>query len=40
MTITQKLVKLKRKLLTIVMKYINTPEFNDFAAEIFHIRLK
>ena len=38
--ITQKLLKLTRNLLIIIMnKYINTPEFNKFTAEVFDVRL-
>ena len=40
LTLTQKLMKLKRKLLNIVNdKYITTPEFNQLTAENFAARL-
>ena len=35
----QKLLKLKRNLLIIIMTYITTTEFNTLAADIFNARL-
>ena len=41
LTITEKLVKLKRKLMIIIIyKYINTSKLNKFTAEIFLFKIK
>ena len=38
-TMTQKLLKLKRNLLIIIMTNITTPEFNTLAADVCNARL-